>query len=199
MADPRLIVVCGPMFAGKTEELLRRVRRAHHAEMGVQIFSPSTDTRRQGRLVSHAGTALEDQNLPITATVVEPEDAFSSRVRPNVSFVALDEVQFFAPSALHEVLKLVNERRVTVFAAGLDKDSTGRPFGIVPTLLAHADEVLKLTAICAACRRDATMTYRHGSSQEQIYVGAEQEYAAMCRPCWLKASAPKSKLRALSP
>ena len=183
----KLTVVCGPMFSGKTEELLRRVRRAFHADLGVQIFSPSTDTRREGRLISHAGTDLQDLKVPFQVTVVDPAEPFAARVRPNVTFVALDEVQFFAPVVVDEVLHLLYERDVSVFASGLDRDFRGQPFGLIPTLLAHADEVLKLTAICAACKADAgTMTHRLATvtSQEQVYVGDRLAYAPLCRSCW---------------
>lgn len=186
----KLTMACGPMFSGKTEELIRRVRRAYHADLGVQIFTPSIDTRRGGHLVSHAGTDLQNQNVPFAPIVVAPEERFAKRVRPNIHFVVLDEVQFFANTVIGEVLELVERRGVSVFASGLDRDFRGRPFGPVPALLAHADEVLKLTAICASCKTidSATMTHRLGNSEEQVLVGGQDEYEPLCRRCWLMAT-----------
>lgn len=184
----KLTVACGPMFSGKTEELLRRVRRAYHADVGVQIFSPSTDTRREGRLVSHAGTDLADLHVPFQVTVIDPHEPFADRVRANVRYVALDEAQFFGPSAVDEVLALIY-RGVSVFASGLDRDFRGAPFGIVPVLLAHADEILKFTAICAHCKgENASMSHRLVANDAQVYVGARDAYAPLCRACWAAAT-----------
>lgn len=175
------------MFSGKTEELIRRVRRAYHAELGVQIFTPSTDTRRSGRLVSHAGTDLETQNVPFAPTVVAPNERFAPRVRSNVTFVVLDEAQFFSHSVIGDVLELVERRNVSVFVSGLDRDYRGRPFGPMPALLAHADDIVKLTAVCAQCRKldSATMTHRLVSSAETVLIGGANEYEPRCRDCWL--------------
>lgn len=184
----KLTVATGPMFSGKTEELLRRVRRAFHADIGVQIFSPSTDTRREGRLVSHAGTDLVDLRVPFQVSVLHPYEAFAARVRANVRYVALDEAQFFASSAITEVLTLLH-RGVSVFASGLDRDFRGEPFGIVPQLLAHADEVLKFTAICAHCKSEqGSMSLRLAESTEQVLIGDRDAYAPLCRACWVSAT-----------
>ena len=184
MAAGKLSVVCGTMFSGKTEELLRRVRRAYYSDVGVQIFSPSTDTRRTGRLVSHAGTDLADLSVPFCVTVVTPHELFSTRVRPNVQFVALDEAQFFAPAVVPEVLLLL-DRGVSVLACGLDRDFRGQPFGSIPQLLAHADERLSLTAICASCKSESgSMTHRLVAGDEQVLIGARDAYAPLCRTCW---------------
>lgn len=184
MTAGKLSVVCGPMFSGKTEELLRRVRRAYYSDVGVQIFSPSTDTRRAGRLVSHAGTDLADLSVPFCVTVVAPDELFSMRVRPNVQFVALDEAQFFAPVVVLDVLHLL-ERGVSVLACGLDRDFRGQPFGSMPLLLAHADERLTLTAICNSCKSESgSMTHRLVAGEEQVLIGARDAYAPLCRSCW---------------
>lgn len=190
MAAGKLTVACGPMFSGKTEELLRRVRLAFHGDVGAQIFSPSTDTRREGRLISHAGTDLADLHVPFQVTVIEPGEAFAARVRPNVRFVALDEAQFFAPSAVDEVLHLLYARGVSVFASGLDRDFRGQPFGVMPTLLAHADEILKFKAICVHCKSEnGSMSYRLVANDAQVLVGARDSYAPLCRTCWAEATA----------
>lgn len=184
----KLTVACGPMFSGKTEELLRRVRRAFHADLGVQIFSPTTDTRRQGRLISHAGTDLADLQVPFQVTVIAPDEPFSQRVRQNVTYVAIDEAQFFSADVVAEVLALIH-RGVSVFASGLDRDSRGKPFGSMPQLLAHADEILKFTAICAHCKcENASMSFRLVASDAQVFVGARDAYAPLCRTCWVAAT-----------
>lgn len=186
----KLTVACGPMFSGKTEELLRRVRRAFFADLGVQIFTPSTDTRRRSEIVSHAGTNLADLQVPFVPSVVTPDERFGLRVRANTDLVVLDEAQFFAPSVLEEVLELLHARRISVFAAGLDRDYLGRPFGPMPGLLAHADEIIKLTACCADCRAldKATMTHRKRGGTEQIQVGGADDYEPLCRSCWVRAT-----------
>lgn len=185
----KLTVACGPMFSGKTEELIRRVRRAYHADLGVQIFMPDIDTRHEGALISHAGTDLQTQQVPFAPTVVSTEDLFARRVRPNVSFVVIDEAQFFGTTIVGEVLALLR-RDVSVFAAGLDRDYRGRPFGSMPALLAHADEVVKLTAICAACKTldSGTMTHRIAGGEAQIQIGDGADYQPLCRSCWQSAT-----------
>lgn len=185
----KLTVICGPMYAEKTETVLRFVRRAFHADLGVQIFSSSVDTRHEGKLVSHAGTNLKELKVPFVVSVVSPGDKFSTRVRNNVSVVVIDEVQFFDLSAVKEILTLVQDRNVSVFASGLDRDYLGNPFGIVPLLLAHADEVQKLTAICANCKNsNATMTHRFAENQDLILIGGKEAYQPLCRDCWLEST-----------
>lgn len=185
----KLTVACGPMFSGKTEELLRRVRRAYHAELGVQIFTPDIDTRHSGSLISHAGTDLQDQKVPYAPIVVPPDDLFAKRVRANVSLVVIDEAQFFHSTIVGEILSLLR-RGASVFAAGLDRDYRGRPFGSMPALLAHADEIIKLTAICAMCKTQdsATMTHRVTGGDAQIQIGGGTDYQPLCRGCWITAT-----------
>lgn len=189
--NAKFTVACGPMFSGKTEELIRRARTALAAEIGVQVFVPSTDTRRGGRLVSHAGTDLAEVLAPISPRVVQPDERFARHLMPRTDLVVIDEAQFFAPSIEDEVLRLLR-RRVSVFAAGLDRDYLGRPFGPMPALLAHADEVIKLKAVCARCKRpdQATMSHRTRGGEEQIQIGGADEYEPLCRLCWNMASDP---------
>jgi thymidine kinase len=185
----KLTVACGPMFSGKTEELIRRVRRALYADLGVQVFAPSADTRRGGRLVSHAGNDLAEALASISPRVVQPDERFARYVNPRTDLVVIDEAQFFAPSIEDEVLALLF-RQVSVFVAGLDRDYLGRPFGPMPALLAHADEVLKLAAVCARCKRldAATMSHRTRGGEEQIQIGGEGDYEPLCRSCWIAAT-----------
>ena len=185
----KLTVACGPMFSGKTEELIRRVRRAYHADLGVQIVTPDIDTRHEGALISHAGTDLQNQQVPFAPTVIAPDELFARLVRQNVAFVVIDEAQFFATTIVGEVLALLR-RDVSVFVAGLDRDYRGRPFGSMPALLAHADEVLKITSICACCRTldSGTMTHRVAGGDSQIQIGDGADYQPLCRSCWQSAT-----------
>lgn len=184
----RLEVVCGPMFSGKTEEMIRRLRRAVISELGVQVFVPALDTRHGvGRVVSHANTDLEKYN--IQATALDNVHSLSMRVRPNIKVIGLDEAQFFDNAALLLAeIDILLGRGVRVIVAGLDRDAHGIPFGPMPKLLAHADEVTKLTAICSMCKEDnATMSYRTVPTNDQILVGGSDRYEARCRSCHAKA------------
>jgi thymidine kinase len=130
---------------------------------------------------------MTGRRVPSGVQLVEPDELFAKRVRPNVRFVALDEAQFFLPAVLTTILDLVFERGVTVVAAGLSRDFRGEPFGAMPTLLAFADEIVSLTAVCHRCKSpNATMTGRLGAEQDTVLVGARERYEALCRWCWSK-------------
>lgn len=175
------------MFSGKTEELMRQVHRARLAELGVQVFYPDTDTRvRSGEIESHGGHRLGD--LGPTPMRAHPKEDFACRVRPNVQVVGIDEAQFFGDQ-LPDVVESLVARGLFVFAAGLDMDYLGRPFGSMPQLLARADRVHKLTAVCMSCKTaDATRTHRKVAVEGQIHVGAGESYAPMCTACWFDHS-----------
>ena len=181
-----LEVICGSMFSGKSEELIRRVRRALIARRRVGVFKPSTDTRYQREAVaSHNGTSIE-------AVVVPAENPWAiwSWVLENpVEVVGIDEAQFFDPSLVQVVDRLV-QHRIRVVVGGLDMDFAGRPFGVMPYLMAVADEVLKLKAICARCGEPATFNQRliEGKpaklSDPVVLVGGGDHYEARCRRCF---------------
>ena len=168
-------VVCGPMFSGKTEELIRRVKRAQIARQKVQIFKPCIDNRyHESEVVSHSSQSIEA--IPV-ATAVE----LFQKVFDSTRVVAIDEVQFFDVNIIKVVEKLAR-RGVRVIMAGLDQDFMGKPFGPMADLLAIADSVLKIQAICTVCGSGASKTFRINSkNQEQVLVGETDLYEARCR------------------
>jgi thymidine kinase len=175
-----LTVITGSMFSGKTEELIRRVRRALYARRRVQVFKPALDTRTDDTLIrSHNG-------VPHEALAVETSAEMLRRVRPETHMVAVEEIQFFDPAVV-EVCQTLAARGHQVVAAGLDMDFRGCPFGPMPTLLSVADEVVKLRAICAVCGQDAARSQRlidgkpAPASAPTILVGAQEHYEARCR------------------
>jgi thymidine kinase len=177
-----LTVITGSMFSGKTEELIRLVRRSLYARRKVQVFKHALDTRSEtSEVKSHNGLLYE------AAAVSSSEELFE-RVERTTDVVAIEEVQFF-DERIVEVCRRLADGGYDVIAAGLDMDFRGRPFGPMPRLLAEADDVLKLHAICARCGRDASRTQRlvdgepAPASAPTILVGAEESYEARCRHC----------------
>ena len=169
-------VVCGPMFSGKTEELIRRVRRAEIARQRVQIFKPITDNRyHENNVVSHSSLSIE-------AIAIDEPVEILEKLLDSTRVVAIDEVQFFDVTLVCVVEKLAL-RGIRVILAGLDQDSNGRPFGPMPELLAIADFVQKIPAICTVCGANATKSYRHEKkiASEKILVGESDLYEARCR------------------
>jgi thymidine kinase len=182
MSNGKLTVITGPMFSGKSTELLRELRRAKLAELGVQAFVHAKDTRRGvGNLISHDRQDAEAFGLSPTALPDAHELAM--RVRSSIKVVGIDEAQFFGPELVEQVIKLV-EARKRVFVAGLDLTYRGVPFGPLPQLLAYADDVRKLTAVCYYCKGEATRTVRYaGGSTDDTLIGAEEAYRASCLAC----------------
>jgi thymidine kinase len=184
MADMRLHpngagwieVICGPMFSGKTEELIRRLRRARFARQSVEIFKPSVDDRyARHEVVSHSSQRVEAVPLPSASSILEVVD-------PDTEVVGIDEVQFFEDEVLEVADALAAEGRRVVLA-GLDTDYTGRPFEPVPALMARAEYVTKLLAICVRCGSPANRSLRVGSGTTRVEVGARDRYEAVCRTC----------------
>lgn len=176
----RIEVVCGSMFCGKTEELIRRVRRAKIARQKVQVFKPALDTRYAvEKITSHDGLGVE-------AVPVDSAQAILNLIEPDTTIVAIDEVQFFGPDVLH-VCQTLAERGLRVIAAGLDLDFRGEPFGPMPLLLAEAEQVDKLQAICVVCGAPASRTQRLIDGRPASYddpiilVGGSESYEARCR------------------
>ena len=169
-------VVCGPMFSGKTEELLRRLRRARIARLPVQVFKPAIDDRYHAeRIVSHSA-------LSMAAEPVADSRTLAASVRPETRVVGIDEVQFF-DEGIVAVCEQLAAGGVRVVVAGLDQDYTGRPFGPVPTLLAVAESITKTLAICARCGAPAGRSQRLAGGDDQVQVGATQAYEPRCRRC----------------
>ena len=175
-------VVCGSMFSGKTEELIRRVRRAQIARQKVQVFKPAMDTRYDKRKVaSHNGMQVEA--VPVESTV-----RLRALIEPDTTVVAIDEAQFFDDQVVVLCEELADQG-TRVIVAGLDMDFRGEPFGPVPTLMARAERVDKLQAICVVCGGPASRTQRLINGQPAAYddpvilVGASEVYEARCRGC----------------
>jgi thymidine kinase len=175
-----LEVVCGSMFSGKTEELIRRLRRASIAREKVQVFKPAIDIRYAvEKVTSHAG--MDFDAIPVART----HDIFT-HLEPDTQVVGLDEAQFFDPEILSVVQTLAN-RNLRVIVAGLDQDFRGEPFGCMPILMALAERVDKLSAICMVCGEAATRTQRLVNGKPARYhdpvviVGAAEMYEARCR------------------
>ncbi|MGC8904869.1 thymidine kinase [Thermus sp.] len=175
-------VIAGPMFSGKSEELIRRVKRALIARQRVVVFKPRLDDRyHQAHVVSHDGKKVE-------AIPVERAKEMEAHLDPLPDVVAVDEAQFLDRELLPLVERLA-QRGVRVILAGLDLDFRGEPFGIMPELLARAEFVEKLTAICPRCGAPATRTQRLVNGQPARYtdpvilVGAEEHYEPRCRAC----------------
>jgi thymidine kinase len=168
-------VVCGPMFSGKTEELIRRVRRAQIAKQKVQIFKPSIDNRyHESAVVSHSEHS-------ISAAPVKDSFELLTKVYDSTRVIAIDEVQFFDEGIISIISKLA-KRGCRVICAGLDQDYKGRPFGPMAELLCIADRVDKVQAICTVCGAPASKTYRYqADTDQQIVVGEAEMYQARCR------------------
>jgi thymidine kinase len=176
-------LICGSMFSGKTEELLRRIRRAEIARRTIQIFKPRLDNRYgPERVAAHSGVGRED------AVVVENATDILALVHPDTQVVAIDEVQFF-DWAIADVCSELADRGKRVIAAGLDQDFRGEPFGPMPLLMALAEEVDKLHAICVVCGTTASRTQRLIDGRPArfddpiIQVGGSESYEARCRAC----------------
>lgn len=175
--SPGLIeVVCGSMFSGKTEELLRRIKRAQIARLKVQVFKPVIDNRYS---VDHVQS--HDANKVISRPVEKARDILKL-VDDNTRVVGIDEAQFFDDDIV-EVAQKLAYRGMRVICAGLDMDFRGQPFGSIPKLLAVAEEVTKLAAVCVVCGGPATRSQRIAGHLDQIAVGAKDLYEARCRFC----------------
>lgn len=177
-----LEVVVGSMFSGKSEELIRRVKRAVIARRTVQVFKPAIDDRFGSELVrSHDGDSFVAHPVRSSTDII-------AMLSPETSVVGIDEVQFFDPGIVGVVRQLVADGR-RVICAGLDLDFRGEPFGPVPTLLALAERVDKLDAICVVCGGSATRTQRIVNGVPAHYddpiivIGAQEAYEARCRSC----------------
>jgi thymidine kinase len=178
----RIEVICGPMFAGKTEELIRRVTRMEYAHKSFLVFKPLIDNRySQDEVVSHSKYKKKAINIKEAKEILP-------YVTDDIQAVVVDEVQFFDESMI-DVLSYLAGKGLRVICAGLDLDFKAKPFGILPSLLAIAEDVTKLTAICMCCGEEATRTQRIIDGHEAydddpvVLVGAKESYEARCRRC----------------
>jgi thymidine kinase len=170
-------VVCGSMFSGKSEELIRRLRRAQIARQKVQIFKPTFDTRfSDHHIVSHSDMRIASEN-------VASSKALLTEVDPDAEVVGIDEGQFF-DADLPAVCNELANRGKRVIVAGLDQDYLGKPFEPMPQLLAIAEYITKTLAICMVCGNPANHTQRLVASQDRVLLGAQGTYEARCRRCF---------------
>jgi len=177
-------VIAGSMFSGKSEELIRRLRRAKIARQKVQVFKPELDSRfSESQIVSHSEMRHDSANSRSAAEILEKIDA-------DTEVVGIDEGQFF-DNDLVEVANALARRGVRVIIAGLDQDYTGRPWEPMPQLLAIAEYITKTHAICMKCGQPANYSQRTFESEERVAVGASDKYEARCRSCFIPhADAP---------
>jgi thymidine kinase len=192
----RLEVICGSMFSGKTDELIRRLHRAELARQQIQVFKPRIDHRTSGTVGAHTGT-----HFPAFA-VDDPQEILTF-IDQKPDIIAIDEVQFFPTSIVTVINTLVNNH-IRVIVAGLDLDFRFQPFGSMPILLALADQITKLKAVCTVCGKDANCTQRliNGRPAQPtdplIVIGAHECYEARCRLCYQKERELGCRLMPLS-
>lgn len=176
MRRGRVEVICGSMFSGKTEELIRRLRRAQFAKQKVEIFKPAMDIRySQQEVVSHMGNSILSTPVDSSASIL--------LLGQESDVVGIDEAQFFD----HHIVDVCNElasRGIRVIVAGLDLDFKAQPFGPMPSLCAIADEVTKVHAICVRCGALAYVSHRIVESEKQVLLGEKHEYEPLCRECY---------------
>jgi thymidine kinase len=171
-------LICGSMFSGKTEEFIRRVKRAVIAKQKIVLFKPKIDNRNEANhIISHDGTRLESIVVTKTSDIV---DAIKNT---SYDVIGIDEIQFFDQHIVYLCNKLADEG-VRVILAWLDLDSKGRPFGPMPNLMAIADTVVKLHAICTKCGSHAHYSYRMSPIDKQVLVAGSDVYMALCRNCY---------------
>lgn len=173
-------VICGSMFSGKTEELIRRLKRAKIANLKVEIFKPAVDTRyNESSIVSH------DTNAIISTPIDNSQKILL--MAQGVDVVGVDEAQFF-DDQLPMVCDRLAYQGIRVIVAGLDMDFTGKPFGQMPFMMAKADFVTKLHAICVNCGHLASFSYRKIPNEDRVMLGAQDAYEPLCRKCYNDAN-----------
>lgn len=175
----RIEVICGSMFSGKTEELIRRLKRAIFAHQKVEIFKPSMDIRySEDEVVSHDSNSIASTPIESSASIL--------LLASNIDVVGIDEAQFL-DDGLVEVCQQLADNGVRVIVAGLDIDYKRVPFGPMPALLAIADEVTKVHAICVKCGNLAYVSHRIVASEKRVLLGEKDSYEPLCRECYLKS------------
>jgi thymidine kinase len=180
-------VITGSMFSGKTEELIRRLKRALLARQRVQAFKPRIDDRYDpARIVSHGATSVD-------AVAVATSDSLEERVEDETQVVAIDEAQFFDRGIVEVAERLAN-RGVRVICAGLDQDYLGRPFAPMPELMAIAEEVTKVHAVCTVCGATASRSQRLIPQATTVLVGGAESYEARCRSCFEPHDVPRTTI-----
>lgn len=176
-------VICGSMFSGKTEELIRRLKRAEFAKQKVEIFKPSIDKRyHEKQVVSHDENSIRSTPVDSSSTIL--------LLAADVEVVGIDEAQFF-DEGLVDVCNQLASSGVRVVIAGLDMDFAGKPFGPMPKLLAVAEYVTKVHAICMHCGDLANFSYRFDKNEQLVLLGETDSYEPLCRTCYNNAQSKK--------
>jgi len=171
-------VICGSMFSGKTEELIRRLKRAQFAKQKVEIFKPKIDTRyHEVMVVSHTGNEFMSTPVPSSSNIL--------LLATDVDVIGIDEAQFF-DEGLTSVCNQLADRGIRVIVAGLDLDYTGKPFGPMPALMARAEYVTKVHAICMHCGELAYVSHRKTANDNLVVLGETDTYEPLCRNCFNK-------------
>lgn len=178
-------VICGSMFSGKTEELIRRLRRAEFARQRTEIFKPGVDVRYdEVQVVSHDRNSIRSTPVPGSSNLL--------LLTTDIEVVGIDEAQFF-DDGLPEVCEQLAAQGVRVIAAGLDMDYQGRPFGPMPRLMAMAEFVTKVHAICVRCGELAAFSHRTHASTDLIHLGETESYIPLCRTCFVEARVEQAR------
>lgn len=172
-------VIAGSMFSGKTEELIRRLKRAKIAKLKVEIFKPAIDTRYSvSEVVSHDENAILSTPVETSGNII--------LLAGDVDVIGVDEAQFFDNGLIDVCVSLANQG-IRVIVAGLDMDFKGKPFGPIPGLMAVADHVTKVHAICMRCGDVAQFSHRISKTEKLVLLGEKDEYEPLCRSCYIKA------------
>lgn len=180
-------VICGPMFSGKTEELIRRLKRARIANQEVAVFKPALDNRySQEEIVSHDSNSL-------TSYVIEKAEEILQSPAAKAHVIGIEEAQFFSPT-LVRVAQMLADKGKRVVICGLDMDYLGRPFSPMPDLMAIAKYVTKLHAICMQCGNLATHSYRTIAKDDKVLVGEKESYEPRCRYCFNQGQQEKGEV-----
>ncbi|MCD8203506.1 MAG: thymidine kinase [Prevotella sp.] len=183
----RIEVICGSMFSGKTEELIRRLRRAQFAKQSVDIFKPAIDVRySEEDVVSHDRNTIRSTPVDTSSSIL--------LLSSGIDVIGIDEAQFFDDGLVDVCNELAN-KGVRVIVAGLDMDYKGKPFGPIPSLCAIADEVTKVHAICVKCGALAYVSHRLVANDKRVMLGEEAEYEPLCRECYRKSLESENKSR----
>ena len=178
-------VICGSMFSGKTEELIRRMKRAQFAKQKVEIYKPCVDVRySEDKVVSHDFHSIPSTPIDSPAKMLE--------LSSDVEVVGVDEAQFF-DSSIVEVVQTLANKGIRVIIAGLDTDFLGKPFGPMPALMAVAEDIQKVHAICVKCGSPANHSHRLSKSEELVLLGEKDEYEPLCRHCYNAAIEAEKK------
>jgi thymidine kinase len=192
--EGRIEIITGPMFAGKTEELLRRIRRQQYAKKNIVVFKPTIDDRySMNEIVSH------DKNRTKSVNILKAEEMYE-HVDSEIDVVAIDEIQFL-DDGVCEIIEQFAAQGIRVIVSGLDTDFRGEPFGFIPRILSKAESVVKLSAICVQCGAPGTKTQRIVNGKPAKYhdpivlIGASESYEARCRHCHRIYAKPKPRLR----